>query len=183
MSRTIDSGLMAAFASGELVPAWFAQLTFRSATQYVWSGLGPITVDSQTYTGVGSLASVGAIAEGTDVNATGTSVTLSGIDPAILNECLTDIKSGADAKIWLGALAGTSLIGRYLMFSGVVDKPEVTVGPDTVSISLALESRLLDLGRASQRRYTAADQNVTYPTDTAFNWVEILSDAAFNWGS
>lgn len=187
--RTIDSGLMEAMSSGLLIPAWFAQLGFRSSTQHVWSGLGSLLVadDGQTYLGVGSLASVGAITEGVDVNAAGTTVTLSGIDPTILNECLTDIKSGATAKIWSGAFTtdGTmTLIARYLHFSGVVDKPQVSYpSADTVSITLALESRLLDLSRASQRRYTAADQNVTYPTDIAFNWVEILQDAAWRWGN
>src|ERR1700722_13193964 len=99
MSRIINSGLMAAMTSGSLIPAWFAQLGFRSSTQYVWSGIGSLVVDGQTYLGVGSLASVGAITEGLDVNAAGTIVTLSGIDPTILNECLTDIKSGAVANI------------------------------------------------------------------------------------
>jgi hypothetical protein len=183
MGRTIDSGLMAAMSSGMLQPAFFAQLGFRSSTQYVWSGVGSITVDGQTYIGVGSLASVGAIAEGVEVNAAGTVVTLSGIDPTILNDCLTDIKSGATANVWFGAFSGGALIARYLLFSGVVDKPSVTVQAETISISLALENRLLDLGRATQRRYTAADQQIQYPTDKAFNWVEILSDAGFNWGS
>lgn len=183
MSRNADSGLLAAFASGLLVPAIFAQLGFRSGMQYVWSGIGPIVVDAQTYTGVGSLAQLGAIAEGTDVQASGTTVTLSGIDPTLLSECMTDIKSGAEAKIWIGAFAGLTLIARYLMFDGIVDKPTVTESDQTISITLALESRLLDLGRATQRRYTAADQNNVFPTDMAFNWVEILNDAAFNWGS
>jgi hypothetical protein len=184
MSRAIDSGLLAAMSAGGLVPAFFAQLEFRSTTEYVWTGPGPLVINGQTFTGVGSLASVGVISEGTGVDAKGTTVTLSGIDPAILNECLTDIKSGAIANIWFGAFDQTmTLIAQYLMFSGVVDTPEVTVGAETVSITLALESRLVDLGRAMQRRYTAADQNVTYPTDIAFNWVEILNDAAWNWGS
>lgn len=183
MGRNIDSGLMAAMSSGHLVPAFFAQLGFRSTTEYVWTGVGPLVVDAQTYTGLGSLAKLGAVSEDIDVNAQGTVVTLSGIDPTILNECLTDIKSGAIANIWVGAFSGGTLIARYLMFSGVVDKPEVSVQVDTISISLALESRLLDLGRATQRRYTAADQNSVFPTDTAFNWVEILSDASWNWGS
>lgn len=183
MSRGIDSGLLAAMSSGALQPAFFAQLGFRSGTQYVWSGVGSLVVAGQTYTGVGSLAAVGAIAEGTDVNAAGTSVTLSGIDPTILSECLTDIKSGAVANVWFGAFANGALIARYLLFSGVVDKPAVTQSAETCSITLALESRLIDLGRATQRRYTAADQKSVYPTDMAFNWVEILSDAAWNWGS
>lgn len=183
MSRNADSGLLTAFASGLLVPAYFAMLTFRSSTQFVWSGVGPITVDSQAYIGLGSLAGVSAISEGTEVEAAGATVTLSGIDKDLLGDCLTDIQSGAEAKLWIGAFAGLTLIARYVIFDGVIDRAAITESDETISISLALESRLLDLGRATQRRYTAADQNVQYPTDIAFNWVEVLNDAAFNWGS
>lgn len=183
MARNADSGLLTAFASGLLVPAIFAQLGFRSSTQYAWSGVGPIVVDAQTYLGVGSVTGVGAVIEGTDVTAAGTTLTMSGIDPTVLDECLTDIKSGGEAKLWVGAFSGLTLIARYLWFDGVIDKAMSTQSDTTATISLALESRLLDLGRATQRRYTAADQNNVFPTDTAFNWVEVLNDATFNWGS
>jgi hypothetical protein len=53
----------------------------------------------------------------------------------------------------------------------------------TISISLALESRMADLQRASLRRYTAADQQGVggYPTDTSLNWIESLNDASIKW--
>lgn len=183
MSRNADSGLLTAFASGLLVPAIFAQLGFRSSTQYAWSGVGPIIVDAQTYSGVGSVTNVGAVVEGLDVQAAGTTLTMNGIDPAILDECMTDIKSGGVGRLWVGAFSGLTLAARYLWFDGVIDKATVNQSDTTSGITLALESRLLDLGRATIRRYTAADQNDVYPTDTSMNWVEILSDAAFNWGS
>ena len=50
-----------------------------------------------------------------------------------------------------------------------------------MTIALKLENRLVNLQRANMRRYTAADQNLYYPGDTAFNWVEILNDQALKW--
>jgi hypothetical protein len=57
------------------------------------------------------------------------------------------------------------------------------MGVPTISISLALESRMADLQRASLRRYTAADQQGVggYPTDTSLNWIESLNDASIKW--
>jgi hypothetical protein len=184
MSRALDSTLAAALADGVIQPAFFVQLGFRSETVYVWSGVGDYVLDTQTYKGVGSLGTVGAIAEGLEVKADGTSVTLSGVDPNLLNESLSDIKSGAPAMIKFGLFSSGALLGApYLLFSGIVDKATVTTGVDTVSITLALESRLLDLGRATQRRYTAADQQLDYPDDSGYNWVEALSDITLRWGN
>ncbi|MGA8109355.1 MAG: hypothetical protein WB974_07955, partial [Acidobacteriaceae bacterium] len=70
----------------------------------------------------------------------------------------------------------------YLIFSGTVDKPTVEISGKTMSITLALENKLVNLQRACQRRYTAADQHLAYPDDIGFNWVEILNDIALRWG-
>lgn len=103
---------------------------------------------------------------------------------SLIYEALRDVRMGAPAKIWFGLMANGSLIGTpYLVFSGTVDKPNVQIDEKTASITLALENRLVNLQRANQRRYTAADQKLAYPTDMAFNWVESLNDIALRWGT
>jgi len=178
------STLLPTLASSFFRPAFLVMLTLRSSTQYMWSGVGPLVYSGNTYLGIGSLGQMGPISEGVEVKAEGTSLTLSGIDPALLNDCLTDIKVGAPAKIWFTALnVANHIIGTpYLLFSGQVDKPSITTGVETISISLALETRMFNLQRATQRRYTSADQRVLYPDDTGFNSVESLSDVALRWG-
>ena len=104
----------------------------------------------------------------------------------LLNEALNDIQLGAPVKIWVGLwnTDACALYGNpYLQFAGTVDKPTVKIGRDTTSITLALENRLVNLQRANQRRYTAADQHLKYPDDTGFNSVEALNDIALRWGS
>ncbi len=166
------------------MPVILVMLTFKSATRYVWSGIGTLVYGANAYLGVGSLGSIGVISESTDVKADGTSLTLSGIDPTFLGESMTDIQLGAPAKIWFGLMTNGALIGApYLLFSGTVDQPSVQMGAETISISLKLENRLVDLQRPSMRRYTSADQRLYFPTDTAFGWVEILSDQSLIWGS
>lgn len=94
-----------------------------------------------------------------------------------------DMEVGAPATIWLGLLQNGQLIGTYQYFKGLVDQPTISVDTDTISITLALENRLADLQRGNGRRYTTADQNLYYPDDIAFTWVEILNDQALRWGS
>jgi hypothetical protein len=184
MARDLDSDYLAAISAGLFAPIFLAMLTFKTATKYVWTGVGNLVWDAQTFVGIGSFGELALIREGVDVQADGTSVKLSGIDPALLQECMTDIRLGAPAKIWTGALApdGTIIGAPYLLFSGQVDQPAVQVGADTISIELALESRMVDLSRPSMRRYTSADQRLQYPTDIGFGWIEQLNDLALVWG-
>jgi hypothetical protein len=184
MPRDLDSAFSAALASGLIQPFFMAQLTFNSQTEYIWTGVGSLVYDSQRYIGVGSFAKIGSVKEGTDVQAYGTTVTLSGIDPVLLAECMSDIKPGAPAKLWFGGLSNGNIIGApYLLFSGTMDQPSVSVGVDTISITLALESRMMNLSRATNRRYTSADQRLKYPTDIGFSWVEQLNDLSLRFGS
>lgn len=182
--RVLDPLMLAALQASVVVPAFLVSLQFKSGPQYIWSGVGPLVYNSNTYLGVGSLGGVGTISEGTEVQADGTALTLSGIDPALYSACLTDIQLGAPAQVWFACMSNGQIIGTpYLLFSGQVDKPHITTGANTITISLALENRLANLQRASARLWTAADQNMEYPTDSAFNFVEILNDMALRWGS
>jgi hypothetical protein len=102
----------------------------------------------------------------------------------LLAECMGDIKPGAPAKLWFGGLSNGAIIGTpYLLFSGTMDQPSVSVGVDTISITLALESRMMNLSRPTNQRYSSAGQRLTYPTDLGFSWVEQLNDLALSWGS
>lgn len=183
MPRDLSSGMQAAVVTNRISLAILAILTFKSKTEYVWSGVGNLVYAGNTYLGVGSLGSVGAITESTDVHAYGTTVALSGIDPTLLGECLTDIKLGAPAVLLLALLdsSGNILGTPQTIFSGQVDKPSIEPGVKEVAISLALESKLTNLSRASNRRYTSADQQLYYPGDGFFNWVEQLNDIALKW--
>jgi hypothetical protein len=166
MSRQLDPTMQLALASGVITPFFAAQLTLKSSTQYVWTGVGDLLWNSQMFAGVGSLAKIGTVQEGTDVQAYGTTVTLSGIDPVLLNDSMTDMQPGAPVNLWFGLLANGVIVGApYLIFSGTMDQPTVSIGGETLTISLALENRMLDLSRASNRRYTSADQRLYYPTD------------------
>ena len=185
MSRNLDSTMQAALAAGTIRIAFLVMLTFRSSTQYVWSGVGDFVYAGNVYKGVGTLGSIGGISGGIDVQAQGTSVTLSGIDPVYLNDSLTDIQVGAPAKIYFTLVdQNMQVVGLpYLLYGGTVDAPKITLGVKTCSIMLPIENRMLDLQRAQQQRYTAADQHLLYPTDTGFNSVEIQNDIAEKWGT
>ncbi|HEV2324565.1 MAG TPA: hypothetical protein VGS10_11500 [Terracidiphilus sp.] len=180
--RNLPTPMIAQITSNEVMPVVLADLAFKSGTVYVWSGLGSVVCNGHTYVGVGSLGQVGDIKEGVQVKADGTSVSLSGIDPTILNDCLDDIQLGAPATLWLGILSNGVITATYPMYVGTVDKPSLPISPDTLTISLAIENKMLNLQRPTMRRYTSSDQNYYFPSDTGFHWVEIDNDLALIWG-
>jgi hypothetical protein len=184
MPRNLDPALQEAFASGLILPAILVNLAFVTSTQFVWSGIGDLVFNGNTYKGVGSLGKLGTINEGLDVNAYGTSVTLSGIDNTLFNDSLTDIQQGLPATVYIALFTNTgTMIGTpYMMFDGLIDEPSISLGADTSSITLNLENSMLDGKRASNIRYTDADQRIAFPTDSGFQFVTSLQDAAFVWG-
>lgn len=183
MPRNISGPMLASLTSNNIRPAILATLTFKSQTVYVWSGIGSIVYAGNTYLGVGSLGRIDRVTEGSDVHAYGTSIALSGIDPTMLGECLGDIRLGAAAVLYFALLDGSgNILGTpYAFFSGVVDKPTITPGLDAITITLALETKLANLSRSSNRRYTSADQALYFAGDSAFNWVEALNDWGLKW--
>jgi hypothetical protein len=183
MPRNIDSTMLGGLLSNAIAPCFLVDLTFTSGPDHVWTGVGNLTWNGNTYTGVGSLGQIGVVTEGLDVRADGTTIQLSGIDSSLMQDCMEDIQIGAPVTVWFALLSSGQILGNpYPLFVGIVDKPTIQTGPDTIDITLNLENRLLMLQRPTCRRYTSADQRYYYPDDTAFQWVETLSDQADRWG-
>lgn len=184
MPRSIDSTLAAAMAAPNYQPVILGSFAFRSQTEYAWSGVGTLVWNGLPFAGVGSLGRLGAIGNGSaQVVEAGTSAELSGLDSIWLGESLGDVQMGAPVSIWIGAWQNGALLGTpYLLWSGGMGAPHASPDPHKFTITLALQTKLAQLGRPTCRRYTAADQRLYYPDDSGFNWVEVLNDAAFRWG-
>jgi hypothetical protein len=68
------------------------------------------------------------------------------------------------------------------LFTGYIDQMNIDEGPDTSTIVLAIESRLIDLERERIFRYTDQNQKARFPNDKGLEFVEDLQDKQFNWG-
>jgi hypothetical protein len=53
---------------------------------------------------------------------------------------------------------------------------------DTANIGLTAESRLIDLERSRERRYTSEDQKIDYPNDKGLEFIADLQDKEIVWG-
>ncbi|HEY5054664.1 MAG TPA: hypothetical protein VII58_00800 [Acidobacteriaceae bacterium] len=185
MPRDISTGMAAPLATNYIRPCFLLIITFRSQTVYAWSGVGDLIYAGNTYKGIGDLGKFAPIVESDEPQAFGNSVTLNGIDPALLSESMNDIQQGAPAAVYLAVLDSNGAIygTPYPAFVGTVDQPIVEVSTKTLSITLALENKLANLMRANQIRYTQACQGILAPGDTFFQFVEGLNDIALRWNA
>ena len=59
----------------------------------------------------------------------------------------------------------------------------ISDGGDTATIKLTAESRLIDLDRSRERRFTSEDQKIEFPDDKGLEYVDDLQDKEIVWGS
>jgi hypothetical protein len=183
MPRPMSSAMLAAIQSTDLQPALFVELTFNGATAYLWSGNTSITWNSQTWSGLGSLLSLAVAEDGATVEARGITITVSGLDPNLLPDCLNDFQLGLPAIAYLGFFSGGSLISTPITsWSGRMDLPTIDVSGETATIAINCESRLLDMNIPCDRRYTQQDQQMTWPDDLGFQFVDSIQEFVLAWG-
>lgn len=184
MSRDLTAGTLAEVTAGACAPVLFFEGEFGSGTLRLWTGVGDVTWDSQTWTGAGNLLAASAVTETVDLRAVGITVSLSGMPSSLISLALAEADQGLPGSVYLGFLdaAGTIVADPYLSFEGRLDVPEIADQGDSCTISITYESRLIDLERPRARRYTAEDQRVTDAQDRGFDNVAALQDAVVIWG-
>jgi hypothetical protein len=63
-----------------------------------------------------------------------------------------------------------------------MDIMKIDEGPESATIVLSLENRLIALDRSKERRYTHEDQQLSFPGDKGFEFVPDLQDKEIIWG-
>lgn len=212
MTRTIPLETINAANKPTLRPFFAVDLSFDSPNELrMWSGYGDLTIGGTTYTGAGQLLQVSDIRESSDVAANGATLTLSGIPSSLISLALDEDYQGRLCRIKFGlidlelldavlSIDGTDLLlinddGDFLdvsvsqpasffdLFVGYMDQMNISEGPDTSTISLSVENKMIDLERARSRRYTDAGQQSRFTGDLAFEFVTRLQGESIEWGA
>lgn len=179
--------------------------TLNVTPLYFWTGLGDLTVGSITYTGTGNLMNISEVTETADISAAGATISLTGIPTEIVAMALKTPYQGRICRIKFGLLNGqTNLLlkedsdqlllenldgidigsegGLSTLFVGYMDQMNIDEGPETSTIALAVESKLIDLERPRINRYTSGSQKARFAGDKAFDFIPDLQDRPLAWG-
>ena len=207
MSRDIPVGFSDA-VEAPTVDIFFAiELFFDTSTLRFWSGLGKVELNEQEYVGSGQMIQISSVDETLDISAKGATLTLSGLPSDLLALAIAEPYQGRKCKIYFGIKDNASQFlqqenddyiltetGAYIdtsiptvdvmaeIFSGYIDQMNIDEGAESSAISVYVESRLIDLQRPRERRYTSESQKSRFPNDRGFEFVEDLQAKKFQWG-
>ena len=184
MSRGLTSDVLAQLSASSLKPFLAMKAEFLEGDVRLWTGYGDISIGSETYTGGGTLLGVSGVEETSEIKATGLNVSLSGVDSSILSIALTANYQNRTFTMYLGMLdeAHQIISNVYQLFQGRMDTISINDSSDTVQFTLTVESRLIDLEKPNETRYTGVEQKRLFAGDLGLDFVADLQDKTINWG-
>jgi hypothetical protein len=184
MARDLTASVQAAIDAAEVKPFLLFEGNFSSGTVRMWSGYGDLSWNGFTWVGAGNLAAVSPVNENDEIRANGITVSLSGIPSEMISLVLNEVGQGRLGRLYIGFLDASDAIiaDPILSFEGRLDVPALEDNGETAMITITYESRLIDLQRARESRYTNEEQKRLYPGDVGFEFVPYLQDVVLNWG-
>ena len=188
MARSITTAFKNAIKSSVVRPLLAVELEFSTGTLRFWNGYGDLTMtaggSSNTFTGLGDLMGVSAIAESDQIEAIGASLSLTGIKSSFISTALSGNYTNRNASIFLGVFdtSKSVIADDYTLFKGKMDIMKIDEGSESATITLNLENRLIALDRPLNRRFTHEDQQERFSGDLGLEFVPDLQDKEIIWG-
>jgi hypothetical protein len=179
MSRSVPAAILTALAQPEVQPFYAVEAQFTSGNVRLWTGYGDRQIEGNTYTGAGSLLGISGLDEVADLSAQSITVTLSGVDQTALALALAEPYQRRRLRVLFGVVNSTTSVE---LFSGQMNTMTIEDTGSTSTISILVDSKLVELERASNRRYTSESQKSRHSTDTFFDYVARLQDRQLVWG-
>jgi hypothetical protein len=154
-----------------------------STAVYVNSSDRDIVFAGNTYLGVGRLGSISAIVEHSAIQASGITLTMTGIPQAYTQMVLSSYYQGKTVSIWQGFLNDSyALIADpILQWTGMIDQMSLSLG-ETATITITAESKLIRWENPIGGRYTDADQQARFPGDLGLQFVSQTVEREIIWG-
>lgn len=164
----------------------FVALDFVSGAVRMNSSPYPLVFNGDTFYGIGDLGAISIIQEGSDLQARGIELTLSGIPPGLIAIALNEDYQGRDCDVWLGFLASShehsSLIADPIQLGPwVMDTMDIEIGK-TARITVRAESRLIRWDKPHSARYTNEEQQERFPGDLGLEFVAQMAERELIWG-
>lgn len=184
MARDLSPAMVSQVGAQVLRPIQLVKMSFDSGDLRLWSGIGPLVWNGETYTGSGRLLGFSGLEESADLQATSCKFTLSGVPVSILSVALVEDYQNRKVSNHFAVLdnAGALVADPYLIFKGKMDVMESQDSGSTCTMGLNAESDLVDLRVVRSRQYTAEDQKSYYPDDKGLDFISSIEDIEVTWG-
>jgi hypothetical protein len=179
MSRVVPAALLTALGQPNVSPFYAVEFDLDTAPLRFWTGYGDRTIENNSYLGAGDLLSISGLEEAVDLSAKNATISISGIPQDLVSLALQEPYQNRSCRILFGV---TDVVETIEVFGGFMDVMDIQDGGDTSTITVTVESKLIQLERAKIRRYTEESQRARHPNDTFFSFVADLQDREVVWG-
>ena len=181
--RSLTTAAKNAFSQLNFPAIVLVSMEFEGGTVRVTNAAYTFPWGGNDYLGIGNLGSIEAISEGSALQMYGCALTLSGIPPEIVSEAFSQNYQGRSATIWLAPLTEdyAFVADPVVVFKGRMDTMDIEIGT-TATITLTIESRLVDWDKPRARRFNDEDQRFNYPDDRGFRYVDQMVQKDLKWG-
>ena len=175
--------------------AEFVRLTTPTVTLTFCNAAAPITVDTITFDGLGSLLQISEIQRNVKANSADLQVSLTGINPENVGLVLGNNIKGSRIEIWRGFLSSNNQIITtptqqfFKRYQGIINN--IAINEDfndelrqrvaTCIVSSASMRAVLD-AKVSGIKTNQRSWQQFYPTDTSMNRVAVIASTYFDFG-
>lgn len=195
MSRIVPAALVTALGNAEIEPFFAIEMMFDTRTitfngesidvgpLRLWSGMYDKTINvqgsDQTFTGSGGLLTIGGLEETGDLSAKAVTLTLSGVPSSIISLALQEPYQRRVCRIYFGVEGVSDVVE---IFTGKMNTMRLLDSDSTATVELSVESKLVELERSPDWRYTDESHKTRYAGDSFFSYVQNIQDAQVLWG-
>jgi hypothetical protein len=162
----------------------FVDLDWPSGWVYVHSGIGDRTYNGNTYKGIGELGQIGQITEDGKLSAARLSLTLTLLDPAMVNDVIANDPTGRRCRVNIVRLDDNNRIAEGdLLFDGDIADINITKG-NPAKVTLTVSDWFEQWARPVENaKWTDASQKAKYQNDDFFNMADEIADRPLNSGT
>lgn len=160
-----------------------AEIDFPSGVTRVHTGTGVIIINNQTYLGVGTLGDVGSVTEENSTSSSTMSMTLNGLDMALVGETLNEEVIGRNVTCYIAVINDQGVAtGANVLFEGFITDTAMQAGQqNALSYVIANVFERWSIGLPD--RYTDESHQRLQPGDRFFRYVAQMAERSIFWGS
>jgi hypothetical protein len=153
---------------------------------YFWTGLGDLVLNGTTYIGLAGMCAIDGEPENSELGVQRRTYSISGVDPALIDEDDIDNSFGHECIEYLGFFNPETLAlidTPEESFRGRIDSFSRQDGQAPI-VKMIVEHRLAVIDRVDGWHYTHEDQQSFYPGDLGLNQVNntVLKKALWGGG-
>lgn len=180
---TFDQDFVNSLFQPDVIVAMAVKIEFPSGITRVHSALGNLTINWESYLGLGALGEISVVNEDGDLSAKSVTLALNGLDTSLVGTVLNERTIGCPASIYFVTFSSLGqAIAANLLYSGFITANAMTAGR-TNAVSYTVSNVFEKWKDGRPERYTEESHLASYPNDHIFRYVGQMAERPIYWGS